>query len=303
MVYNNQFEVPWNNFKLDSQVLGKGVHGVVYKGVKGEEIIAVKTVREKVSKDVLKALLDELKIMIYLGKHDYVVELKGACTQFLNEGRVYVLVEFCPLGSIESFLRNNSYNFSDDLYANDYVSGRCVRRRSVTAIQLNRKDLIHWSFQIVKGMQYLEDKKVIHGDLAARNILMKSLFHVKITDFGLSRQLLNTDSYVKKQQGLIPWRYMALEALRDFTFTSKSDVWSCGVTLWEIFTLGTTPYPEMKWKPEFLQLLENDLRLYKPKYATKAMYKILTDCWASEPQDRPTFQQLERKFSEHMEHL
>ncbi|CAG7724005.1 unnamed protein product [Allacma fusca] len=304
MVYDKKFELPWSQFKLDSQILGKGVHGVVYKGTIGEEIIAVKTVRERVTKDVLKALLDELKIMIYLGKHDYIVELKGACTQFLHEGRAYVLVEFCSLGSIESFLRNNRYNFCDDSHAGDYANGCGVRRGSVTvAQQFNRKDLIQWSVQILQGMQYLEEKKVIHGDLATRNILMQSLHHVKITDFGLSRQLINTDSYVKKQQGLLPWRHMAIEALRDFTFTTKSDVWSYGVTLWEILTLGTTPYPGMNWKPEFLQLLENDLRLYKPKYATKAMYKILTDCWAPEPEDRPSFQQLRRKFSEYMAHL
>ncbi|CAG7827750.1 unnamed protein product [Allacma fusca] len=300
MAYNTEYELAWNQFQLEQQELGKGVHGVVYKGKIGEIPIAVKTVREGVEKEVLMALLDELKIMIYLGQHDHVVNLKGACTQFLEEGRAYVMVEFCPFGSLESFLRKNRKNFCRQMFSGDYANSCSPTGDVKVNVQyFSGQTLSSWSHQIALGMQYLEEKKVIHGDLAIRNILLTSIDQVKITDFGLSRQLINTDTYVKKQQGLLPWKYMAIEAMREFRFTSKSDVWSYGVTIWEIFTLGSTPYPGMNWTPEFMQLLEDNMRLYKPKHATDEMYKVMLECWAPEPEDRPSFADLEmclRKF-------
>jgi len=128
-----------------------------------------------------------------------------------------------------------------------------------------------WSKQIAEGMEYLGSRKVIHGDLAARNILLDEKRIVKITDFGLSRQLYDYNDYIKKQQEPLPWRWMALESLKYMTFSVHSDVWSFGVTLWEIFSLGEIPYPGCAWTLDFVDDLEEGLRMGKPKYAAPEM--------------------------------
>ena len=136
---------------------------------------------------------------------------------------------------------------------------------------LSTTELIDWAYQIANGMMHLESKKVIHADLATRNVLLYENGVVKITDFGLSRQLYAYTSYLKKEQEPLPWRWMALESLREMNFSTQSDVWGYGVTLWELFSLGAVPYPGLAWSVDFVEKLSDGLRLSKPFYSTSEM--------------------------------
>ncbi|CAG7824171.1 unnamed protein product [Allacma fusca] len=290
MPYNKEYEIRREDFELGDDILGEGFHGIVFKGRYGGNTVAVKTIKPYAEKSALMALLSELKIMIYLGKHENVVDLIGACTESLRDARVYVLVEFCPSGSLDSFLRENAERFEGQ-----DETGSLSNSNTKIDEDLNRLDertLLNWARQIARGMGYLESKRVIHGDLATRNVLLYSQRHVKITDFGLSRQLFNFEFYAKKSDARLPWRWLALESLKTMTFTSKSDVWSYGVTLWEMYTFGKLPYTCVSWNPDFVNMLENNHRLPPPKYASDEIYKIMTQCWDEEPKNRPSFQQL-----------
>ncbi|XP_063586336.1 platelet-derived growth factor receptor beta-like [Penaeus indicus] len=150
-------------------------------------------------------------------------------------------------------------------------------------------DLVSWGWQVAQGMEYLSRRKVLHGDLAARNLLLADNNVVKISDFGLSRDMYKKDIYMKKGDDLMPIKWMSIEAIRDRIFSVQSDVWAYGVTLWELFTLGSTPYPGVEVNKDFLTFLENGNRMDRPKYANQEIYKLLLECWSVEPLDRPTF--------------
>ncbi len=120
-------------------------------------------------------------------------------------------------------------------------------------------------------MAYLATKHVVHADLATRNVLLNIRNEAKICDFGLSRKLYNYTNYVKTQQEPLPWKWMAPESLRFMHFNEKTDVWAYGVTLWEIYSLGSTPYAGLCWDVNFVQMLERGLRLSKPEFEEKGM--------------------------------
>jgi len=109
----------------------------------------------------------------------------------------------------------------------------------------------------------------VHADLAARNILLTTEGVAKISDFGLSRRLYEYTQYVKASQEPLPWRWMAFESLKNLSFSTQSDVWAYGITLWEIFTLGDLPYPGLSWNVDFVTELERGLRMNIPKYASQ----------------------------------
>nr|WOX59914.1 receptor tyrosine kinase PVR2A1 [Gecarcinus lateralis] len=161
----------------------------------------------------------------------------------------------------------------------------------VTA-SFSTNDLICWGWQVAQGMEYLSRRNVLHGDLAARNLLLADNNVVKISDFGLSRDMYKKDVYMKKGDDLMPVKWISTEAIRDRIFSVQSDVWAFGVTLWEIFSLGSTPYPGIELNNNFLQLLEDGHRMSCPKYANQEIYNVMMQCWAGEPMNRPSFSQL-----------
>ncbi|XP_069182404.1 vascular endothelial growth factor receptor 1 isoform X1 [Procambarus clarkii] len=153
-------------------------------------------------------------------------------------------------------------------------------------------DLVCWSWQVAKGMDYLSHRKVLHGDIAARNLLLADNNVVKLSDFGLSKDVYKSDIYKLKTDDMMPVKWMAIEALRDRLFSVQSDVWAYGVTLWELFSLGSTPYPGLTIDHTFLQRLEDGYRMDKPKCGNDKLQDLLMQCWETEPGDRPSFAQI-----------
>ncbi|XP_046482601.1 vascular endothelial growth factor receptor 1-like isoform X1 [Neodiprion pinetum] len=169
--------------------------------------------------------------------------------------------------------------------------------RGIETDPLRTRDLVFWAWQISRGMQYLSAKKVLHGDLAARNILLSDNNVVKICDFGLSKSLREEENFTNNERGPLPVKWMAIESLRDRVFSTKSDVWSYGVVLWELFSLADTPYHGIR--PEYMcQTLIEGYRMERPKYAPQILYDIMLHCWKEEPSERPSFESLAWKISD-----
>jgi serine/threonine protein kinase len=170
--------------------------------------------------------------------------------------------------------------------------------------QVNEKMLLIWSQQIAEGMEYLETRKIVHRDLAARNILVKDLYHVKIADFGLARVIQSHEHCFKAvTRSLVPIKWLAIESIRERSFTHQSDVWSYGVCLWEIFTLCQyKPYAEITEPIELLPKLIKGVRLAQPQMASLDTYLILLKCWLESPISRPTFKELNEEFNKMIRH-
>ncbi|XP_075972982.1 PDGF- and VEGF-receptor related isoform X3 [Anticarsia gemmatalis] len=157
---------------------------------------------------------------------------------------------------------------------------------------LTSRDLLVWAFQIARGMEYLASRKVLHGDLAARNVLLAEDNIVKICDFGLARSIYKNDEYQKKENSLLPVRWLAIECMTDRIFSTQSDVWSFGIVLWELFSLAKTPYPDLH-PADLLRWLTEGKRLAKPTYSDDRLYDVMLRCWEQKPTARPTFTQLQ----------
>ncbi|CAL1537182.1 unnamed protein product [Lymnaea stagnalis] len=161
-------------------------------------------------------------------------------------------------------------------------------------------DLFAFALQVARGMRHLAGNQIIHRDLAARNILVTDRGVCKITDFGLARTVEGTDNYERTSKGPLPVRWMAPESLTDRTHSFKSDVWSYGILLWEIVTLGASPYPGMS-AHDVLKYVTSGKRMEKPHHCTTEIYNIMCDCWSFQPSSRPSFDQLCLKLEELLE--
>ncbi|XP_032269276.1 fibroblast growth factor receptor 1 isoform X6 [Mirounga angustirostris] len=240
--------------------------------------VAVKMLKADATEKDLSDLISEMEMMKMIGKHKNIINLLGACTQ---DGPLYVIVEYASKGNLREYLQARRPPGLEYCYNPSHSPEE----------QLSSKDLVSCAYQVARGMEYLASKKCIHRDLAARNVLVTEDNVMKIADFGLARDIHHIDYYKKTTNGRLPVKWMAPEALFDRIYTHQSDVWSFGVLLWEIFTLGGSPYPGVPVE-ELFKLLKEGHRMDKPSNCTNELYMMMRDCWHAVPSQRPTFKQL-----------
>ncbi|KAL7301866.1 hypothetical protein TKK_0005470 [Trichogramma kaykai] len=264
------------------KTLGEGAFGKVVKattrpGKFGSKslVVAVKMLKEGHTDAEMMDLVSEMEMMKVIGKHMNIINLLGACTQ---DGPLFVVVEFAPHGNLRDFLREHRV-----ASPYDPLTGKKA---------LTQKDLVSFAYQVARGMEYLASRRCIHRDLAARNVLVSEEYVLKIADFGLARDINSHDYYRKTTDGRLPVKWMAPEALFKRLYTSQSDVWSFGVLLWEIMTLGGTPYPSVPSVETLFQLLKSGIRMEKPSCCSIEMYCVMRDCWKYQAEERPVFAEL-----------
>ncbi|CAG9858272.1 unnamed protein product [Phyllotreta striolata] len=259
-----------------TQFLGSGAFGEVFegkaKGIDGinvETKVAVKTLKKGASDQEKCDFLKEANLMSHF-QHEHILQLLGVC---LDNDPQFIIMELMEGGDLLSYLRNS-------------------RNPSTSTQPLTLIELLKMCVDVSKGCRYLEEKHFVHRDLACRNCLVSSNDTesriVKIGDFGLARDVYKNDYYRKEGEALLPVRWMAPESLTDGFFTSQSDVWSFGVLLWEIMTLGQQPYPA-RTNTEVLHYVRRGGRLGKPVDCPEELHNLLLKCWEFDPEKRPTF--------------
>uniref|UniRef100_A0A4W4HBH0 receptor protein-tyrosine kinase n=1 Tax=Electrophorus electricus TaxID=8005 RepID=A0A4W4HBH0_ELEEL len=268
----------WSDIKFQD-VIGEGNFGQVLKArIKKDGLrmdAAIKRMKEYASKDDHRDFAGELEVLCKLGHHPNIINLLGACE---HRGYLYLAIEFAPHGNLLDFLRKSRVLETDPAFAIAHS----------TASTLSSQQLLHFAADVARGMDYLSQKQFIHRDLAARNILVGENFIAKIADFGLSR---GQEVYVKKTMGRLPVRWMAIESLNYSVYTTNSDVWSYGVLLWEVVSLGGTPYCGMTCA-ELYEKLPQGYRLEKPLNCDDEVFELMRQCWREKPYERPSFAQI-----------
>ncbi|XP_053698592.1 fibroblast growth factor receptor homolog 1-like [Sabethes cyaneus] len=266
--------------------LGEGAFGKVVMAeaqglIKGQSttVVAVKMLKEGHTDADVKDLVCEMEVMKMIGKHVNIINLLGCCCK---DGPLYVIVEYAPHGNLKDFLR--SHRFGTSNY--DTVCGEKEKKI------LTLKELISFAYQIARGMEHLASRRCIHRDLAARNVLVSEGYVMKIADFGLARDIHSQEYYRKTTTGKLPIRWMAPESLEEKFYDSQSDVWSFGVLLWEIMTLGGNPYSSIPTWDNLLEHLKKGKRLEQPPLCPIHIYVLMRECWNEKPKVRPTFSEL-----------
>ncbi|XP_036189102.1 tyrosine-protein kinase Tec isoform X4 [Myotis myotis] len=249
--------------------LGSGLFGVVRLGKwRAQYKVAIKAIREGAMCE--EDFIEEAKVMMKL-THPKLVQLYGVCTQ---QKPIYIVTEFMERGCLLNFLRQRQGHFSRDV-------------------------LLSMCQDVCEGMEYLERNSFIHRDLAARNCLVNEAGVVKVSDFGMARYVLD-DQYTSSSGAKFPVKWCPPEVFNYSRFSSKSDVWSFGVLMWEVFTEGRMPF-EKNTNYEVVTMVTRGHRLYRPKLASKYVYDVMLRCWQEKPEGRPSFEDLLRTIDELVE--
>uniref|UniRef100_A0A3Q2T685 Tyrosine-protein kinase receptor n=1 Tax=Fundulus heteroclitus TaxID=8078 RepID=A0A3Q2T685_FUNHE len=287
MYVPDEWEVAREKISLCRE-LGQGSFGMVYEGVaKGvvkdepETRVAVKTVNESASMRERIEFLNEASVMKEFNCH-HVVRLLGVVSQGQP---TLVIMELMTRGDLKSYLRS--------LRPKEQQQFSCLSLPPL-------KKMLQMAGQIADGMAYLNANKFVHRDLAARNCMVAEDFTVKIGDFGMTRDIYETDYYRKGGKGLLPVRWMSPESLKDGVFTTNSDVWSFGVVLWEIATLAEQPYQGLSNEQVLRFVMEGGL-LEKPQNCPDMLFELMRMCWQFNPKMRPSFVEIISSIKDELE--
>lgn len=250
--------------------LGEGAFGEVFLAeyTNGSEKIrvAVKTMRQEASRDARLKFMKEARLMRRY-EHKHVVGIFGVA---VHEHPLMIVMEFCPGGSLLSYLKKNKGS-----------TPLATKLRFVT--------------EAAEGMNYLHKQKCIHRDIAARNVLLTEKYRVKISDFGMSSDRLAVqDDKLEK----VPIKWLAPETMQEKIYSDKTDIWSFGVLMWEVYADGSDPYPGLTNLQTRAKIIVNDYRMEMPKDTPHNVAKAIRACWARKPEDRPEFSKIIRTLKE-----
>ncbi|XP_065751559.1 focal adhesion kinase 1 isoform X19 [Phocoena phocoena] len=263
------YEIQRERIEL-GRCIGEGQFGDVHQGAYTSPenpalAVAIKTCKNCTSDSVREKFLQEALTMRQFD-HPHIVKLIGVIT----ENPVWIIMELCTLGELRSFLQVRKYS-------------------------LDLASLILYAYQLSTALAYLESKRFVHRDIAARNVLVSSNDCVKLGDFGLSRYMEDS-TYYKASKGKLPIKWMAPESINFRRFTSASDVWMFGVCMWEILMHGVKPFQGVK-NNDVIGRIENGERLPMPPNCPPTLYSLMTKCWAYDPSRRPRFTELKAQLS------
>ncbi|KAJ0054925.1 hypothetical protein NL108_007087, partial [Boleophthalmus pectinirostris] len=269
MPSTRDYEIQRERIEL-GRCIGEGQFGDVHQGVysppdKPSLPVAIKTCKNCTSDSVREKFLQEALTMRQFD-HPHIVKLIGVIT----ENPVWIIMELCTLGELRSFLQVRKYS-------------------------LDLATLILFAYQLSTALAYLESKRFVHRDIAARNVLVSSIDCVMLGDFGLSRYMEDS-SYYKASKGKLPIKWMAPESINFRRFTSASDVWMFGVCMWEILMYGIKPFQGVK-NNDVIGRIENGERLAMPHQCPPTLYSLMTKCWSYDPSKRPRFTELKTQLS------
>ncbi|XP_036957538.1 receptor tyrosine-protein kinase erbB-3a [Acanthopagrus latus] len=252
--------------------LGNGVFGTVHKGIwipEGDTVklpVAIKVIQDRSGRQTFNELTDHMMTMGSLD-HINVVRILGICPG----DSLQLVTQLSSQGCLLDHVRN------------------CKNK-------LSPQRLLNWCVQIAKGMYYLEEHRVVHRNLAARNVLLKNNYTAQISDYGIADLLYPDDKKYFYHEAKAPIKWMALESILFRRYTHQSDVWSYGVTVWEMMSYGAEPYTSMR-PQDVSDLLEKGERLSQPQICTIDVYMVMVKCWMIDENVRPTFKELANEFT------
>ncbi|CEF62106.1 Tyrosine-protein kinase receptor torso [Strongyloides ratti] len=311
------YEIKWNNLFYSSEKIGNGAYGQVYKGTymgiplsvskiwksqppsllyKNSMPIAIKILPKTADEKARENFLHEIEVMKKIGYHDNIVGMVGCITKSQPNA---LIMEYCENKDLYRFIKNMKADLS--------INNNSMEKRLTCQLYL-----LTFCMQITSGMKYLVSKGIIHRDLAARNILIDGKNIIKIGDFGLCIEVNNNDTIksldgitIQRKNGIIaaqsyktqklPVKWLSPESLRSTIFTFSSDIWSFGMVMYEMYSFGGVPFHEIE-PCDLLNHIIKGNRPQRPEFSSSEIYNIMERCWEENPENRPTFDELNSEF-------